>query len=95
MAEEGYAFGRVTDLVDSPEDVLPLAQELADRVASLSPLGVQGTKAALNRLLGQRAGEVLELSLQLEGMTRHHAMSSKPQPPSSRNILAAMQAHES
>ncbi|MGM5068700.1 enoyl-CoA hydratase/isomerase family protein [Rhodococcus qingshengii] len=68
-AEEGYAFGLVTDLVDNPEDVLPRAQELAGKVASLPPLAVQGTKAALNRLLGQRAGEVLELSLQLEGMT--------------------------
>ncbi|MFF2059906.1 enoyl-CoA hydratase/isomerase family protein [Rhodococcus qingshengii] len=68
-AEEGYAFGLVTDLVDTPEDVLPRAQELAEKIAALPPLAVQGTKAALNRLLGQRAGEVLELSLQLEGMT--------------------------
>ncbi|WP_408899766.1 enoyl-CoA hydratase/isomerase family protein (plasmid) [Nocardioides sp. R1-1] len=68
-AEEGYAYGLVTDLVDQPEDVLPRAREIADRIASLPPLGVQGTKAALNRLLGQRAGEVLELSLQLEAMT--------------------------
>lgn len=68
-AEEGYAFGLVTDLVDTPEEVLPRAQELADKVAALPPLAVQGTKAALNRLLGQRAGEVLELSLQLEAMT--------------------------
>ena len=68
-AEEGYAFGMVTDLVDRPEDVLPRAQELAEKIASLPPLAVQGTKAALNRLLGQRAGEVLELSLQLEAMT--------------------------
>lgn len=68
-AEEGYAFGLVTDLVDSPEDVLPHARELACKIAALPPLAVQGTKAALNRLLGQRSGEVLELSLQLEGMT--------------------------
>lgn len=68
-AEEAYAFGMVTDLVDQPEDVLPLAQTLAEKIAALPPLAVQGTKAALNRLLGQRAGEVLELSLQLEAMT--------------------------
>ncbi|GAA4558707.1 enoyl-CoA hydratase/isomerase family protein [Pseudonocardia xishanensis] len=68
-AEDGYAFGLVTDLVDSPEDVLPRARVLADKIAALPPLAVQGTKRALNRLLGQRAGEVLELSLQLEAMT--------------------------
>lgn len=68
-AEEGYAFGMVTDLVDRPEDVLPQAQVVAEKIASLPPLAVQGTKAALNRLVGQRAGEVLELSLQLEAMT--------------------------
>lgn len=68
-AEQGYAFGLVTDLVDRPEDVLPRARAVADKIAALPPLAVQGTKAALNRLLGQRAGEVLELSLQLEAMT--------------------------
>lgn len=68
-AEEAYAFGMVTDLVDAPEDVLPRAHEIAEKIASLPPLAVQGTKKALNRLLGQRAGEVLELSLQLEAMT--------------------------
>jgi len=68
-AEQGYAFGLVTDLVDSPEEVLPRARAVADKIAALPPLAVQGTKRALNRLLGQRAGEVLELSLQLEAMT--------------------------
>jgi enoyl-CoA hydratase len=68
-AEQAFAYGMVTDLVDTPEEVLPLAQKLAARIASLPPLAVQGTKAALNRMLGQRAGEVLELSLQLEAMT--------------------------
>lgn len=68
-AEDAYTFGLVTDLVDNPEDVLPQARALADKIAALPPLAVQGTKAALNRMAGQRAGEVLELSLQLEAMT--------------------------
>jgi enoyl-CoA hydratase len=57
----------VTDLVDTPDDVLPAAQALARRIAALPPLAVQGTKRSLNRVLQQRAGEVLELSLAYEG----------------------------
>lgn len=68
-AADAHSFGLVTDLVDHPEDVLPRARALAEQVAALPPLAVQGTKAALNRLVSQRAGEVLQLSLQLEAMT--------------------------
>jgi len=65
-AEDAWAMGLVTDLVDSPGDVLPAARALAGRMAALPPLAVQGTKRALNRLLQQRAGEVLDLSFALE-----------------------------
>ncbi len=65
-AEEGYAMGAVTDLVDEPADALPAARALASRIAALPPVAVQGTKRALNRVLQQRAGEVLELSLAYE-----------------------------
>jgi len=66
-AEEGWAIGLVTDLVDGPDDALPAARALAARIAALPPLAVQGTKRALNRIVQQRAGEVLDLSFALEG----------------------------
>jgi enoyl-CoA hydratase len=68
-AEEAFAIGLVTDLVDSPQDTLPAAWALAGRMAALPPLAVQGTKRALNRVLQQRAGEVLDLSFALEGQS--------------------------
>jgi enoyl-CoA hydratase len=68
-AQEAFAVGLVTDLVDTPEDTLPAACALAGRMAALPPLAVQGTKRALNRVLQQRAGEVLDLSFALEGQS--------------------------
>jgi enoyl-CoA hydratase len=68
-ADKAYEFGLVTDLVESPADVAPFARELARRIAALPPLAVQGTKAALNQLTRQRAGEVVETALLAEGAT--------------------------
>ena len=68
-AEDAWAMGLVTDLVDGPDDVLPAARALAARMAALPPLAVQGTKRALNRLMQQRADEVLDLSFTLEGIS--------------------------
>jgi len=66
-AGDAWAMGLVTDLVDGPDDVLPAARALAARMAALPPLAVQGTKRALNQVVQQRAGEVLDLSIALEG----------------------------
>ena len=68
-AEDAWAMGLVTDLVDGPDDVLPAARALAARMAALPPLAVQGTKRALNRLMQHRADEVLDLSFTLEGIS--------------------------
>ena len=68
-AEDAYTLGLVTDLVSTPADVLPAARSLAQRIASLPPLAVQGTKRALNRSLQHRAGEVLDLSFALEALS--------------------------
>lgn len=68
-AEAGYARGMVTDLVDDPADVLPEARALAQRIAALPPLAVRGTKRVMNRRQQQRAGEVLELGVYVEGVT--------------------------
>ena len=68
-AETAFTLGIVTDLVDTAAEALPAARSLAARIAALPPLAVQGTKRALNRVLHQRAGEVLDLSLALEAQT--------------------------
>ncbi|MFF2847670.1 enoyl-CoA hydratase/isomerase family protein [Streptomyces sp. NPDC058001] len=68
-ATRAYEFGLVTDLVDEPADVAPEAREIATKIAGLAPLAVQGTKAALNQLTRQRAGEVVEAALLAEGAT--------------------------
>jgi enoyl-CoA hydratase len=68
-AGKAYDFGLVTDLVDEPADVEPAAMAIAATIAALPPLGVRGTKAALNQLTKQRAGEVVETALMWEGMT--------------------------
>jgi enoyl-CoA hydratase len=65
-AEQAYARGLVTDLVETPEEVLPAARIIAQRIAALPPLAVQLTKRSLNRVMQQRAGEVFEYSLALE-----------------------------
>jgi enoyl-CoA hydratase len=67
--ETAFAYGLVTDLVDSAAEVLPAARALAAKIAALPPLSVQGTKRALNHIAELRAAEVLELSLALEKET--------------------------
>jgi enoyl-CoA hydratase len=68
-AEDAYGMGMVTDLVDGPDDALPAARALAERIAALPPLAVQGTKRALNRVMQQRSGEVLDLSFSQEAQS--------------------------
>jgi enoyl-CoA hydratase len=66
LAEDGYAMGMVSDLVDTPEEVLSTARELGRRLAQLPPLAVQGTKRTLNAALAQQSTGVLESGLMLE-----------------------------
>jgi len=68
-AAQAYEFGLVTDLVDRPEEVAPKVWEIAAKIAALPPLAVRGTKAALNQVTRQRAGEVVETALVAEGAT--------------------------
>jgi enoyl-CoA hydratase len=65
-AEEAWSLGLVTDLVDTPDDAHPAAMALAQRIAALPPLAVQGTKRVLNRIVQQRYGEIGELAFALE-----------------------------
>ncbi|MCW1384895.1 enoyl-CoA hydratase/isomerase family protein [Novosphingobium sp. KCTC 2891] len=64
--EQAYAFGLVTELVETPEDALPRARELAARAAALAPLGINGTKQAFSRITDARAAEAFEYGLELE-----------------------------
>jgi enoyl-CoA hydratase len=68
-AEAAYQLGMVTDLVESAEDVLPAAREIAGRMAANAPLAVQGTKRALNAISRARADEVVDLALRMEEET--------------------------
>lgn len=68
-AELAYQFGLVTDLVENPEDALPAARKLAEKIAKLPPLAVQGTKRSLSRLMMARVYEVLDYSFEQEGIT--------------------------
>ena len=72
-ATDAFALGLVTDLVETPDEVLPAARALAERIAALPPLAVQGTKKALNRVVQQRAGEVIDLSFAYEATTLRSA----------------------
>lgn len=65
-AEDAYAMGLVTDLVDAPEQVIDAARKLAGRIAALPPLAVQATKRALNQIFRSRADEVFDIALAAE-----------------------------
>jgi enoyl-CoA hydratase/carnithine racemase len=68
-AATALQLGIVTDVVDEPDDVLPVARDIASRIAALPPLAVQGTKRALNEVSRLRAAEVVELAFGLEEQT--------------------------
>lgn len=68
-AATALSFGLVTDLVDEPDEVAEASRGIAERIASLPPLAVRGTKQALNALTRQRLGEVGETALMHEALT--------------------------
>jgi enoyl-CoA hydratase/carnithine racemase len=70
-ATEAERLGLVTRVVPAA-DVLPSAMAAAQRLAGLAPQAVQGTKAAINRLLALASGAVLPLSLSLEAAAMEH-----------------------
>jgi enoyl-CoA hydratase len=65
-AEDAWKFGLVTDLVDTPEECLPAARKIAERITGLPPIAVRGTKQSLNALLKSRARETFDLSMAYE-----------------------------
>lgn len=83
-AEEAHRLGAVSELVDEPDQVLPLAQELAAKVAALPPLAVQYTKRALNHTMQRAALDHFEFAMALE----QYAMTSEDL----KEALAAIKA---
>jgi enoyl-CoA hydratase/carnithine racemase len=65
-AEKAYEFGLITDLVETPEETLPAAQEIVDEIAALAPIAVSGTKKALNELTKARSREVFPIGMAYE-----------------------------
>ena len=65
-AAEAYAMGLVSDLVETPDDVVPRAEEFAQKIVSLPRGGIEGTKRAFARLTQQTALSVLDLGLAYE-----------------------------
>lgn len=69
LTEDAYAWGMITDLVDSVDEVLPTARALAKRIAALPPLAVQGTKRSLARIANARVYDVLDYSFAQQAIT--------------------------
>lgn len=65
-AEEAHRLGGVSDLVETPEEVLPLAEAIAARIVELPPMAVEFTKRSLNHAMHKQAVDVFEFSLALE-----------------------------
>lgn len=65
-AEEAHRLGGVSDLVDTPEEVLPTAMKIAGMIAALPPVAVQFTKRSLNHLMKRAAVDSFEFSMALE-----------------------------
>lgn len=49
-ASDALAFGFITEMVDTPDDVMPRAEEIARQIATYAPLTLQASKEAFLRL---------------------------------------------
>lgn len=67
--EQAYQLGVVTELVNSADEVVATAMELARRVAALPPIAVQLTKRALNKHLHARIDDVFDTAFYLEAIS--------------------------
>ncbi|MET0547150.1 MAG: enoyl-CoA hydratase/isomerase family protein [Caulobacterales bacterium] len=62
-APEAHQLGLITDLVDNPEDALPVARQIAEKIASLPPMAVQSTKRAFNAIAAARTGDAADRAM--------------------------------
>jgi enoyl-CoA hydratase len=66
---QAHALGLVTDLAETQEEAKATARALAERIAALSPLAVQGTKRAFNALASVRNGDAQRVAFEVEHET--------------------------
>jgi enoyl-CoA hydratase len=66
---DAHQFGMVTELAQTPDEVLETAWELARRVSSLPPVAVQLTKRALNKQFHTRIDDVFDTAFYLEALS--------------------------
>jgi enoyl-CoA hydratase len=64
--EPAYQFGLATDLVETADEVLPLAEKIARKVSCLAPLAVRGTKRALIAYSRRAMADAFEIALAAE-----------------------------
>lgn len=64
--ELAYQFGLATDLVETPDEILPAAEKLALKISRMAPLAVRGTKRALITYSQQAMGGAFEIALAAE-----------------------------
>lgn len=65
-AEDAHRFGAITDLVETPDEVGPATDALAEKIANLPPMAVQFTKRALNHSMQRAALDHFEFAMALE-----------------------------
>ena len=66
---DAHQFGMVTELAQTPEEVVETAWDLARRVSSLPPVAVQLTKRALNKQFHARIDDVFDTAYYLEALS--------------------------
>ena len=64
--ELAYQFGLATDLVETPEEILPAAEKLALKISRLAPMAVRGTKRALASYAQRVMADTFEIALAAE-----------------------------
>jgi enoyl-CoA hydratase len=62
---EAYRIGLVNHVVE-PEEVMPKAREIANRLMSKAPYALAATKAALNRIMRQQVLDTIDASVLYE-----------------------------
>ena len=64
--DKAYAFGLATDLVETREQIVPMAEKIAARIAALPPISVRGAKRALTTYTNVAMGQAFDVALASE-----------------------------
>ena len=63
---KAYEFGLATDLVDAREQIVPAAEKLAAKIATMPPISVRGAKRALSTYTNSAMASVFDFALASE-----------------------------